>query len=214
MDVHALVIGNNNYQQGAPLDNAINDAAAIANKFKHLSCKTKLITNFTYENIATILSQFKYDLNSSVDIDIFYFAGHAFEIDYYNYIAPIDCPFSSGDKANCKYSSLRLNDIIDIFESSNCSVKIIILVCNGINVADLVKLRYSNIIDGEICFIRQKTERTTKNRKEIRVVIAPELQTIIDKWGNTVNPNSFIFPYMNDKVTALEQKAMTRDLIK
>lgn len=118
--------------------------------------------------------------------------------------------------------ALNIKQISDIFnytddnETTNRykDLWLFIYLCNGINVADLVKLKYSNIIDGEICFIRQKTERTTKNRKEIRVVITPELQTIIDKWGNTENPNSFIFPYMNDKVTALEQKAMTRDLIK
>ena len=39
-------------------------------------------------------------------------------------------------------------------------------LCNGINVADLIKLKYKNIADGEICFVRQKTELTTKIRKE------------------------------------------------
>ena len=29
-------------------------------------------------------------------------------------------------------------------------------LCNGINVADFVKLRYRDIVDGEICFVRQK----------------------------------------------------------
>ncbi len=32
-----------------------------------------------------------------------------------------------------------------------------IYLCNGLNVADLIKLKYSNIVDGEICFVRQKT---------------------------------------------------------
>ena len=31
----------------------------------------------------------------------------------------------------------------------------------------MLKLKFSDIVDGEICFVRQKTERTTKNRKEI-----------------------------------------------
>lgn len=29
-------------------------------------------------------------------------------------------------------------------------------LCNGINVADFVKLRYRDIVDGEICFVRQR----------------------------------------------------------
>lgn len=32
-------------------------------------------------------------------------------------------------------------------------------LCNGINAADFIKLRYRDIIDGEICFVRQKTEK-------------------------------------------------------
>lgn len=89
-----------------------------------------------------------------------------------------------------------------------------IFFCNGINPTDLLKLKYSNIIDGEICFVRQKTERTAKNRKEIRVVICPEVQAIIDRWGNTPHPDSFIFPYMKGNETAIEKKALTRDVVK
>lgn len=38
-------------------------------------------------------------------------------------------------------------------------------LCNGINVADFVKLRYRDIVDGEICFVRQKGEsRIFSNR--------------------------------------------------
>lgn len=87
-------------------------------------------------------------------------------------------------------------------------------LCNGINVTDLIKLKYSNIIDGEICFVRQKTERTAKSRKEIRVVISPEIQAIIDRWGNKPCPDSYIFPYMKGDETAKERKALTRDVVK
>lgn len=34
-------------------------------------------------------------------------------------------------------------------------------LCNGINFMDLLFLQYSNIMDGEICFVRSKTSRTT-----------------------------------------------------
>lgn len=66
-------------------------------------------------------------------------------------------------------------------------------LCNGINVADFVKLRYRDIVNGEICFVRQKTERTTKTRKEIRVVVTERMQAIINRWGNPSRPDSFIF---------------------
>ena len=86
-------------------------------------------------------------------------------------------------------------------------------LCNGINVADFVKLRYRDIVAGEICFVRQKTEHTTKTRKEIRAVISEPMQAIIDRWGNRDRqPDSFIFPVLSGTETALEQKHKTQYL--
>ena len=64
-------------------------------------------------------------------------------------------------------------------------------LCNGINVADFVKLRYRDIVNGEICFVRQKTERTTRVRKEIRAIITDRMQKIIDRWGTVPRPDAF-----------------------
>jgi len=72
-----------------------------------------------------------------------------------------------------------------------------IYLCNGINIADLVKLKFSNICDGEIYFIREKTKRTSRTIKNIRVVITPEMETIIEKWGNKRIPNNYIFNLIN-----------------
>ena len=57
-------------------------------------------------------------------------------------------------------------------------------------------------------------ERTTKNRKEIRAVVSSQLQTIIDKWGNKPLPDNYIFPYMKGHETAIERKAIVRDVVK
>ena len=89
-----------------------------------------------------------------------------------------------------------------------------IYLCNGINVADLVQLRFRNIIDGEICFIRQKTQRTTAAMREIRAVLTPEMQAIIDRWGNPPEPDNFIFPYLNGAEDAMKRKNLTKDLTK
>lgn len=87
-------------------------------------------------------------------------------------------------------------------------------LCNGINPTDMLKLKFSDIVDGEICFVRQKTEKTTKNRKEIRATISKQMQAIIDKWGNKPLSDNYIFPYMKGNETAIEAKAITRDIVK
>jgi len=88
-------------------------------------------------------------------------------------------------------------------------------LCNGINVADLVKLKYKNIVDGEICFIRQKTELTSKMRKEIRAVVTSEIEEIIKKWGTIKkSANDYIFPFLSDDDDAIRRKIVTKDITK
>ncbi len=76
-------------------------------------------------------------------------------------------------------------------------------MCNGININDLLKLKYSNIIDGEFTWYRQKTINTNRKKKQIQAFIAPEMESIIKKWGNPPEPDNYIFPFlqtdMNEK---------------
>lgn len=68
-----------------------------------------------------------------------------------------------------------------------------IYFCNGINVADLIHLKFKNIIDGEIDYIRAKTKNTTKTVRHVRAIITEEMQEIIDRWGNVPKPDNYIF---------------------
>ena len=83
-------------------------------------------------------------------------------------------------------------------------------LCNGINVADFVRLRYRDIVNGEICFVRQKTARTTRTRKEIRVVVTDRMQAIIDRWGNPLSSDHFLFPILDGSEDAMRQKLKTQ----
>jgi integrase len=88
-------------------------------------------------------------------------------------------------------------------------------LCNGINFADLLTLKYSNIRNGEICFIRAKTARTSKVKKEVSAIITTEMQAIIDKWGTKPqNSNNYIFPYITGKETPMEEKNIIRSITK
>ena len=84
--------------------------------------------------------------------------------------------------------------------------------CNGMNVADFVKLKHSNIENGEIFYIRQKTERTARTAKEIRVVITEPVKRIIDKWGNRWGVDAYLFPILTGKEDAMTAKQKTKYL--
>lgn len=77
--------------------------------------------------------------------------------------------------------------------------------CNGINIDDFIRLKYKDIVGGEICFIRQKTRSTTKRQKEIRAALLPQMQAIIEKWGNPPKPDNYIFPILDPGETNIEK---------
>lgn len=78
----------------------------------------------------------------------------------------------------------------------------------------MIRLKYADIIDDEICFVRQKTCRITKNIKRIRVPMNDEFKCIIKKWCNPYNQDSYIFPFLNGIETANEQKVRNKDISK
>ncbi|WP_297094022.1 site-specific integrase [uncultured Draconibacterium sp.] len=87
-------------------------------------------------------------------------------------------------------------------------------LCNGINFADLITLKYSNIKNDELYFIRSKTIKTSRIKKDICAVITPEMQAIMDRWGTKdKNPDNYIFGFLKGGETPLEIKKRTRDVI-
>ena len=60
---------------------------------------------------------------------------------------------------------------------------------NGINFADLIRMRWDSIQGGYLIFFRKKTQSTRKNNiKPITVPITPKLQELIDKVGVKDSP--------------------------
>jgi integrase/recombinase XerD len=72
---------------------------------------------------------------------------------------------------------------------------------NGLNVKDIAFLKYENIKDGVLSFIRAKTVHSTKEDiQTIQVSITEEIERIINKWGKKpVNPKTFIFDIIHPK---------------
>lgn len=80
-------------------------------------------------------------------------------------------------------------------------------LCNGINFADMLTLKYSNIRNGEICFLRAKTSRTSKVKKEVCAILTPEMNAIIKKWGNiSQNPDDYILSILQARKPLFRKK--------
>ena len=86
-------------------------------------------------------------------------------------------------------------------------------LCNGINVNDMLKLKYSNIDGNDIHFYRSKTLHTSKEKKEIEALLTPEMKQIIERWGNpNKTPDNFVFPFLTGNETPMEQKMRIQDV--
>ena len=86
---------------------------------------------------------------------------------------------------------------------------------NGINVGDLIRLKDSNIWNGEIRWYRAKTIRTSNQKKEVIAVVTPEVSRIIDRWGVPGRRrDDYIFPYLYGRDTAMKEKQTILDLVK
>lgn len=76
-------------------------------------------------------------------------------------------------------------------------------LCNGINVKDMAKLKYSDIDGDFLYFTRSKTERSTKgNSKRVSVYLMPEAKEIIKRQGNRKSLDAYIFPILSKGMTA------------
>lgn len=89
-----------------------------------------------------------------------------------------------------------------------------IYFCNGLNVADLISLKFSDIQNGEISFIRKKTKDRTRDVKRIYAAITPEMYSIINKWGNDPKKSVYIFPFLKPGDSAWEHEKKKKNLTK
>ena len=67
-------------------------------------------------------------------------------------------------------------------------------LCNGINFRDMVYLKYGNIVNDEIWFVRSKT-RNSPGAKTVRAALTGRMREIMESIGNPCdgNPDTLIF---------------------
>lgn len=87
----ALVIGQNDYQQLKKLDNAVNDAHAIASSLRARGFDVTLLTNIGAKQMRQALTEYRSRLTASRR-GVVYFAGHGAQVGNDNVLVPVDLP--------------------------------------------------------------------------------------------------------------------------
>ena len=141
-------------------------------------------------------------------------------------IRETECPFGKNKyripKAKKREMALTKEQIISIQEWHGDSkteywrdLWLFSYLCNGVNFRDMLFLRYRDIIDGEICFIRSKTAKTNGRSQVIKVPILPEMKRIMERSGRGIHgdPDSYIFRHAMNQSRPMEVSLLTRKVI-
>lgn len=120
----ALVIGNAKYQHSTPLNNPVNDANDIAEKLREFGFEVILATDTDLKAMDRAVDRF-YNQLTEDSIALFFYAGHAIQVDGENYLIPIDADLKSASDA--RYYTLPTNRVRDKMYEANSEVRIAIL---------------------------------------------------------------------------------------
>ncbi len=122
----ALVVGNDNYRgAGVPiLNNAVNDARAIARELQKAGFVVTLVVNTDRQQLTQAIDTFVAQLGPGA-VGLFYYSGHAIQIDSQNLLVPVD--FVLTDEKHAVPQTCSLSAIHEAMVNRQDELNIVIL---------------------------------------------------------------------------------------
>lgn len=120
----ALVVGIDHYDQANQLDNAVNDAKAIAEILRKLKFYVYAYYDIDVDKWDEVFPDFCSDLDK-YDACVVYFAGHGVEIDGKNYLLCKNTP--AGNKGGTVRYAIDLQNSLNVIKGKNCNTNILII---------------------------------------------------------------------------------------
>ena len=118
----ALVVGNDQYTEQVPLQNAVNDARAVAEALRDVGFEVRTVENVTRERLVGSLGTFTGSLRSD-DVALFYYAGHGVQVEGVNYLLPTD--YAGRTVADLRLSALRAADVQELLEPARVAMLVL-----------------------------------------------------------------------------------------
>ncbi len=120
----ALVIGNSRYG-AAPLANPANDANAIAAVLKQTGFAVNLQLDARKAAMEEAIRSFAISLGRQPAVGLFYFAGHGLQLDWRNFLVPVDAALKSAD--DVPQQAVDITSLLDGLTRAKNPMNIIIL---------------------------------------------------------------------------------------
>ena len=120
----ALVIGNSDYSTFSKLKNPLNDARSIKDALKKRGFEVIYLTNSDKRTMVKAIHRFGKRLRYS-SIGLFFYAGHAIEVDGKNYLIPIGSKIE--DKSDAEFEAVEANRVLAKMDDAGNRLNIVIL---------------------------------------------------------------------------------------
>ena len=119
----ALVIGNGDYNS-SPLNNPENDARDMADKLEDLGFDVTLKVDCTLSEMKAAIRDFGSDLLGG-GVGLFYYSGHAVQVDGNNYLIPVDSNIQDEDEV--EFYAVNAGLVLNKMATAKNSLNIVIL---------------------------------------------------------------------------------------
>jgi len=87
--------------------------------------------------------------------------------------------------------------------------------CNGMNMKDILNLKYKNITDEILMFTRAKTANTNREQTAVKIFLTDYTKEVIEKYGTQPkHPNNYVFPILKEESTPEEKHRETLNFIR
>jgi Caspase domain len=120
----ALVIGNAAYA-AAPLANPANDAKAMSAALTGMGFSVIELRDASKAQMEAALARARDTLKGKNGVGLLYYAGHGLQLDWRNYMVPVDAKISA--PADVPAQALDLQQVIDAFRAAGNRMNIVVL---------------------------------------------------------------------------------------
>jgi hypothetical protein len=121
----ALVIGNSAYPGTAALANPGNDARSMGVALRTLGFQVVEATDASRAQMQEAITKVRDQLKGKNGIGMLYYAGHGLQVDWRNYMVPVDAKLSSA--SDVPGQTVELGSVIDAFKQAGNRMNIVVL---------------------------------------------------------------------------------------
>lgn len=121
----ALIIGNSAYVGAPALENPANDARSMSEVLRGLGFQVVELRDGNKAQMTAALAKVQESLKGKQGVGMLYYAGHGLQLDWHNYMVPVDARLNSA--ADVPNQAIDLGSVMDTFRGAGTRINILVM---------------------------------------------------------------------------------------